>query len=74
MVASHLAADWVMHFGRTCLTPTQSLPVMYVYSRRECGKDVVVQEMQEMHERWQGKVDKVLLLYDVEYQHELGDI
>ena len=65
VAASHLAADGVILFGDTCLIPTQTMPVMYVYTRRECGK-----------ERSGGgeKESKVLLLYDVEYQHQLRDI
>ena len=71
VAASHLSADGVIHFGHTCLTPTQSLPVMYVYTRRECDKEQLVQEVRE---RWGQEGGKVLLLYDVEYQHELGEI
>ena len=44
---------------------------MYVFTRRECGKELLVKELRE---KLCGKVDKVVLLYDVEYQHELGDL
>ena len=47
------------------------MPVMYVYTRRECGKERLAEEVKE---RWGKKEGKVLLLYDVEYQHELRDI
>lgn len=30
----HLPADLLVHYGHACLTPTESLPVMYVFPRR----------------------------------------
>lgn len=33
VAASHVAADGVVHYGRACLTPTSTLPVLYIYTR-----------------------------------------
>jgi len=71
VAASHLAADGVIHFGHTCLTPSQNLPVLYVFTRKECD---VVHLVEEVKEKWGEEGGRVLLLYDVEYQHILGKV
>jgi len=71
VAASHLSADGVIHFGHTCLTPSQSLPVLYIFTRRSCGKDRLIEEIKE---KWKDSDEKVVLLYDVEYHHEIGDL
>lgn len=35
VAAEHADAQVVVHYGRTCLSPTSRLPVVYVYTRRE---------------------------------------
>ena len=35
VAAEHLNADSVIHFGHTCLTPPQRLPVLYIFTRRD---------------------------------------
>ena len=61
----------IQHFGHTCLTPHQDTAHHVRVHQEGVQQGRVVQEMQV---RWWGKVDKVLLLYDVVYQHELEDI
>ena len=32
VAAEHIGADSVIHFGRSCLTPTQRLPVLNIFT------------------------------------------
>jgi len=71
VAASHLFADGVVHFGHTCLTPTENLPVLYIFTKRECGKEKLKDKLKE---KWRTDGKSVLLIYDVEYDHELKNL
>ena len=39
IAGEHIDADAVVHYGRTCLSPTARLPVIYVYTKRDLDHD-----------------------------------
>ncbi|KAJ2448393.1 Diphthamide biosynthesis protein 2, partial [Coemansia sp. RSA 2336] len=69
VAAQHYHADLVVHYGRTCLSLTSQLPVLYVFGREHIDIDDVVQQAEQ---ELNGK--KVVLVGDVPYMHMLDEI
>jgi len=67
VAAEHLNADSVIHFGHTCLTPPQRLPVLYIFTRRDIDVPLFVSTIRSNFT----ETDNLLILYDVEYEHAL---
>lgn len=42
IAAEHVNADAVVHYGRSCLSPTARLPVIYVFTRSDLDEEKVV--------------------------------
>lgn len=64
VAAEHVDADVVVHYGRTCLSPTARLPVIYVFTSRPLDVDAVIQSFEETHP---DRADKVILMADIPY-------
>ncbi|XP_027025268.2 2-(3-amino-3-carboxypropyl)histidine synthase subunit 2 [Tachysurus fulvidraco] len=68
VAAEHIGADCIVHYGRSCLSPSRRLPLMYVFGKRpidvqECAR--VFRDLfpdQETH---------VVILYDVTFTHAM---
>ncbi|KAJ9098314.1 hypothetical protein QFC19_006438 [Naganishia cerealis] len=43
--AMHLPADFLVHYGHACLTPTASLPVRYVFPKRSLDVKAIAEEL-----------------------------
>ena len=71
IAAEHMAAEALIHYGHTCLTPPHSLPTLWVFTRRHCPVPLLLQLLQE---KFSSETRKVILLYDVEYEHLLGSL
>ena len=63
VAAEHLGADGVIHFGRTCLTPTQRLPVLFVYTVLTLNVERLARELNAKFE----ERERVHVFYDVRY-------
>ena len=68
IAAEHVNADGVVHYGRSCLSPTARLPVIYVFTRRELDIDVATKAFQNSYEDLSAKV---LLMADTPYTYHL---
>lgn len=68
VAAEHVDADVVVHYGRSCLSPTARLPVIYVFTTRELNLDYALQSFQET---WKEKDRKVILMADIPYASHL---
>ncbi|QIX01983.1 hypothetical protein AMS68_007500 [Peltaster fructicola] len=68
IAAEHAAADGVVHYGRSCLSPTQRLPVIYVFTAKPLDHDAAVHTLMEAVSDQQAKL---CLLADVPWQHHL---
>eukprot|EP00095_Tigriopus_kingsejongensis_P001355 maker-scaffold1322_size48131-snap-gene-0.12 protein:Tk01355 transcript:maker-scaffold1322_size48131-snap-gene-0.12-mRNA-1 annotation:"hypothetical protein BRAFLDRAFT_225211" len=68
VAAEHLQADGLVHFGDACLTPTQRMPVLYIYTALpfDLGPFWAVAIQLE--------APRVFLCYDVRYHHALHDM
>jgi diphthamide biosynthesis protein 2 len=64
IAAEHVDAQVVVHYGRTCLSPTARLPVVYVYTTKKLD----VQKMLDaFEETYKDKTAKVILVADGPY-------
>jgi diphthamide biosynthesis protein 2 len=68
IAAEHVDADVVVHYGRSCLSPTARLPVIYVFTTRPLAIEDVVRAVEEMFSGAEGKEEKVVLMADITYQ------
>ena len=68
VAAEHVSADVVVHYGRTCLSPTQRLPVIYVFTFRPLDLDTVVTSFQKTYP---DKDHKVVLMADIPYSEHV---
>ncbi|KZF26071.1 putative diphthamide biosynthesis protein Dph2 [Xylona heveae TC161] len=71
VAAEHVNADVVVHYGRSCLSPTARLPVIYVFTRRELSIEHVLQAFKGTFPE---KAQKVILMADVTYAHHITSI
>ncbi|KAL7796768.1 putative diphthamide synthesis domain-containing protein [Trichoderma ceciliae] len=71
VAAEHTNADVVIHYGRTCLSPTSRLPVIYVYTSHELNHDAVVQQFTK---EFGDKDARVVIMADLTYQNHVESI
>ncbi|KAG7162947.1 2-(3-amino-3-carboxypropyl)histidine synthase subunit 2-like [Homarus americanus] len=61
VAAEHIGADAVIHFGRTCLSPSRRLPVLYIFTRIKVNIPAVVSSLDAaIEDRTKG----LILVYD----------
>jgi diphthamide biosynthesis protein 2 len=65
IAAEHANADVVVHYGRSCLSPTARLPVIYVFTSHLLDISSVVKSFEAT---FSSKEEKVLLMADITYQ------
>ncbi|PLB45446.1 putative diphthamide biosynthesis protein Dph2 [Aspergillus steynii IBT 23096] len=64
VAAEHVDADVVVHYGRSCLSPTARLPVIYVFTHKPLPMEPVVRAFKETYP---DTTTKVILAADVTY-------
>ncbi|KAI9841337.1 MAG: Diphthamide biosynthesis protein 2 [Sclerophora amabilis] len=62
IAAEHVDADVVVHYGRSCLSPTSRLPVIYVFTVQKLSLDPVVQAFKNV---FPDRKERVILMADV---------
>ena len=71
VAAEHCAAEVVVHYGRSCLSPTARLPVIYVFTTKALDLEGTVSTFQatysDLHE-------KVVLMADIPFQHHITEL
>ncbi|CCC12962.1 hypothetical protein SMACR_06104 [Sordaria macrospora] len=65
IAAEHVNADVVVHYGRSCLSPTSRLPVIYVFTKHVLDRDAALADFEK---EYPDKEAKVVLMADVTYQ------
>ncbi|KFH67893.1 hypothetical protein MVEG_06624 [Podila verticillata NRRL 6337] len=67
VAAQHISADAIIHYGRSCQSPTSRLPVIYVFGKQP----VDVPDCAVVFDGFfsKDKSQKVILMYDVIYAH-----
>jgi diphthamide biosynthesis protein 2 len=71
VAAEHVEADVVVHYGRSCLSPTARLPVIYVFTSRPLDLDTVAASFSETYK---DASEKVCLMADIPYMHHLKQL
>lgn len=71
IAAEHVDADVVVHYGRSCLSPTARLPVIYVYTTHDLTLGPVVTSFEET---FPDKSTKVVLMADITFSDHLPAI
>jgi diphthamide biosynthesis protein 2 len=68
IAAEHVDADVVVHYGRSCLSPTARLPVIYVYTSQPLDHSALITAFEETFPE---KDTKVVLLGDITYNEHI---
>ncbi|GAA5844653.1 hypothetical protein JCM5353_001332 [Sporobolomyces roseus] len=72
VAAQHVDADFIVHYGHTCLSPTARLPVLYILTKRSIDPSHAASSLASTSKT---SLDEeppkaVVLLYDVGYAHK----
>jgi len=71
VAAEHSDSDVVVHYGRSCLSPTARLPVIYVFTKPSLDLDSICQSFSETY---QDHNQKIILMADIPFQDYLPEI
>lgn len=71
IAAEHVDADVVVHYGRSCLSPTSRLPVIYIFTKHTLDFEQAVQSFES---EFPDKEAKVVLMADVTYQAHVPEL
>lgn len=68
VAAEHVDADVVVHYGRSCLSPTARLPVIYVFTTKPLDMEATIAGFKETYK---DPDEKVCLMADIPYTHHI---
>lgn len=68
IAAEHVDAEAVVHYGRSCLSPTSRLPVIYVFTQHKLDRDAALGAFEK---EYPDKASKVVLMADVTFQDHI---
>ena len=71
IAAEHVDADVVVHYGRSCLSPTSRLPVIYVFTRHQLDHNTVIEAFEK---EFSDRQSKVVLMADVTRQDHVPSL
>jgi diphthamide biosynthesis protein 2 len=71
VAAEHCSAEVVVHYGRSCLSPTARLPVIYVFTTRFLDHEGTVATFKATYPDLQ---EKVVLMADIPFQHHVPEL
>lgn len=70
VAAEHASADVVIHYGRSCLSPTARLPVIYVFTKPPLDVEAMYHSFKDTYT----PNEKILLMADIPYQTYLAPL
>jgi diphthamide biosynthesis protein 2 len=71
VAAEHCDAEVVVHYGRSCLSPTARLPVIYVFTSKDLDLEGTVSTFQATYPDLE---EKVVLMADIPFQHHVSEL
>lgn len=71
IAAEHADSEVVVHYGRTCLSPTSRIPAIYIYTSHKLDLDTVVAQFSN---EFPDKNTKVIIAADLTYQNHVANI
>lgn len=75
MAAEHYSADSLVHFGHSCLSQVDKIPVFYVFEKYELDLNQVREELDKITEKMRNKElteTRIIIVYDVSYNYLYG--
>ncbi|RKP26913.1 putative diphthamide synthesis protein-domain-containing protein [Syncephalis pseudoplumigaleata] len=72
IAAQHVDADFIVHYGPSCLSATQRLPVMYVFGRGSIDIKACATAFDELY--GERRDDNIVIVGDVIYEHAIDDL
>ncbi|RHZ72159.1 hypothetical protein Glove_245g24 [Diversispora epigaea] len=74
VAAQHVNAECIIHYGRSCLSPTNRLPVLYIFGKQP----IDLKNCLEIFDNFFGIDDNsqkiIIILYDVVYAHRIDEL
>ena len=74
IAAEHGDAEVVVHYGRSCLSPTARLPVIYVFTSRPLDIGDIVAAFEDTYTKEEGQEEKVALMADIVYHSHITEV
>ncbi|KAJ8655646.1 diphthamide biosynthesis protein 2 [Lichtheimia ornata] len=71
VAAEHVNADLIIHYGRSCLSPTSHLPVLYVFGQQSLDQDHCIHEFEQL---FPDPSIPVIVMCDVEYSYAVESL
>lgn len=71
IAAEHADADVVVHYGRSCLSPTSRLPVIHVFTKHQLDRHHAIEAFRK---DFPDKQSKVVVMADVTYQDHVPEL
>lgn len=71
IAAEHVEADVVIHYGRSCLSPTARLPVVHIFTKHHLSLLNVLTSFRDV---FPDKSSKVIVMADVTYTEHVKDL
>ncbi|KAF4975194.1 hypothetical protein FDECE_18595, partial [Fusarium decemcellulare] len=71
IAAEHVSADVVVHYGRTCLSPTSRLPAIYVYTSHNLDYEATLEALSK---EFSDKEAKLVVMADLTYQNHIDKL
>lgn len=71
IAAEHADADVVVHYGRSCLSPTSRLPVIYCFTKPSLDLESVVESFETLYEN---QKTKVIVMADTPFAHYVPSV
>lgn len=71
IAAEHVDAEVVVHYGRSCLSPTARLPVIYVFTSHPLPLEPVIEVFENTYKN---KEDRIILMADITYHSHIPSL
>jgi len=73
IAAEHVDSEVIVHYGRSCLSPTSRLPIIHVFTFRSLPLDPFIETFESTYVE-QGKEEKIILMADITYHSHISKI
>lgn len=74
VAGEHCNAECIVHFGHSCLSIVEKIPVFYVFEKSPLNIDSVEREIELLLKQNEQPLNKLIVLYDVCYFYLYGNI
>ena len=70
VAAEHYNADSIVHFGHSCLSPVDKMPIFYVFDKHSLNLGSVFKQIESLIDN--NPTENLILIYDVSYYYLYG--